>query len=219
MHLLFQCRLAKEICALSPLHIPSGQYEESSSLLYIMHDLITTHRSSREKDYLFPYIGWHMWKARNDLLYNNKRWAIPDIINKAIMDFDLWKLAQQTTVNQEPHHEGDPKPPNTQNSQKPRPNSPFYCYTDGSWVDSNSTAGIGWVLYDAQGTCLLKGSAALEPMNSALETEAIALREALVQMRRLSYKQVTFCGDSRILYGHLEKVSKQNPPDYGPSEI
>jgi len=64
--------------------------------------------------------------------------------------------------------------------------------TDGLWIDSNSKAGIRWGLFNAQGRCLLKGSTSIEPTNSALDMEAIALREALLQMRRVSYQKVIF---------------------------
>ncbi|CAL9235153.1 unnamed protein product, partial [Arabidopsis halleri] len=91
-------------------------------------------------------------------------------------------------------------------------NSPLYCYTDGSWIDSNSKAGISGALHNAQGQCLLKGSSSIEPVNSAVETEAIALREALLQMKRLNYDSVVFCGDSLMIYGHLEKAARQCQP-------
>ena len=48
---------------------------------------------------------------------------------------------------------------------------------------------------------------------------AITLREALFQMKRLSYQGVIFCEDSNILYGHLERAIEQRQKSYGPLEI
>lgn len=219
MHLFFQCRLAREIWALSPLQIPSGQYEEASSLYDIVTGLLSSQAAHHSKEFLFPYIGWCIWKARNDLLYNNKQWAIPDIIHQALMDFKLWREAQNVSTPQISHQANRIASKDLPSYQSLPSNSLLYCYTDGSWIGSNSKAGIGWALHNAQGQCLLKGSSSIEPANSAVETEAIALREALLQMKRLNYDSVVFCGDSLMLYGHLEKTARQCQPMLGPLEI
>ncbi|EFH56964.1 hypothetical protein ARALYDRAFT_901234 [Arabidopsis lyrata subsp. lyrata] len=49
----------------------------------------------------------------------------------------------------------------------------------------------------------------IDPVNSVLEAEAIALKESILQLKRLNYKDVIFCGDSRTLYGFMEKARKQ----------
>uniref|UniRef100_A0A0D3CGB4 RNase H type-1 domain-containing protein n=2 Tax=Brassica oleracea TaxID=3712 RepID=A0A0D3CGB4_BRAOL len=57
-------------------------------------------------------------------------------------------------------------------------------------------AGIGWALYNGEGTVVLEGKAAIEPIDSPLETEAEALRLAMIQMKKLGYHSGTFYGDS-----------------------
>lgn len=79
---------------------------------------------------------------------------------------------------------------------------------DASWVDETKNAGICWILYDRQGMSILKGSASIMATDSALEAEAIALREALLQMKKLGYENITFCGDSEQLYRALKHSSK-----------
>lgn len=37
------------------------------------------------------------------------------------------------------------------------------CFVDVSWIDADSIAGIGWILYDSAHKPILKGSAAIEP--------------------------------------------------------
>ncbi|CAH8262154.1 unnamed protein product [Arabidopsis lyrata] len=91
--------------------------------------------------------------------------------------------------------------------------------TDGSWINSDSNAGIGWSLHDIHGRCIIKSYSSVEPTSSVLETEAIALRQALFQLKRLNYRQVTFCGDSATLYHYLEKAAKQSHPPPGNKEI
>ncbi|KAG7537309.1 Reverse transcriptase zinc-binding domain [Arabidopsis suecica] len=205
LHLLFQCRFAKEVWELSPLHIEPGQLESRDLLDDIMQYLFKSSNQAMSKEYLFPFIGWRLWKARNELFFNNKRWAIPEIIHNAMMDFKLWTDSQAipnisllkhgkskaTTLQEIMHH-----------------TSSFVCCVDASWLDSQSRAGIGWILYSPQGRCVLRGFSSVAPVTTALEAEALALKEALFHLRRLNYVDVTFCGDSMLLYCHLEKIKK-----------
>ncbi|XP_010463143.1 PREDICTED: uncharacterized protein LOC104743796 [Camelina sativa] len=209
-HLLFQCRVAKEIWELSPIPINPGQLDPNCSLIEYIQKLLSLKNEGSLKEYIFPFIGWRIWKARNDLLYNNKRWAIPDIINKALMDYRLWREANNglrlhvdATTGKEKSHVST----NCVGLNQP---SSFYCYTDGSWLNNESKAGIGWTLHYDHGKCILKGSSSIAPTNSALETEAFALREALLHIKRLDYHPVIFCGDSKVIYTYLEKAQKQD---------
>ncbi|CAE6072525.1 unnamed protein product [Arabidopsis arenosa] len=86
--------------------------------------------------------------------------------------------------------------------------SSFVCCVDASWLDSQSRAGIGWILYNPQGRRVLRGFSSVAPVATALEVEALALKEALFHLRRLNYVDVTFCDDSMLLYRHLEKIKK-----------
>ncbi|KAG7557063.1 Ribonuclease H-like superfamily [Arabidopsis suecica] len=95
----------------------------------------------------------------------------------------------------------------------------FSIINDASWLNNDSKIGIGWTLDDSFGRYILKGSASMEATHSVLEAEALALREALVQLKRLNYQNVTFCGDSISLYGHLEKNAPHQAQMEGPQEI
>lgn len=179
------------------------------------HPRHVTQNANKSKDLIFPYIGWRIWKFRNELLYKNKRWSISDIISQAILDFRLWQEAQKASTHKNLHQTEGTKPITTSIQQVLPFSSPYYCCTNGSWVDLNATAGIGWVLHNAQGRCILKGASLITPTNSALETEAIALREALLQIKLLNYRQVTFCGDCFTLYHHLEIAVTRSQPKPG----
>ncbi|EFH62608.1 hypothetical protein ARALYDRAFT_892986 [Arabidopsis lyrata subsp. lyrata] len=91
--------------------------------------------------------------------------------------------------------------------------------TDASWINQDSKIGVGWTLHDSLGRYLLKGSASLEPTQSVLEAEALALREALIHLKRLNYQNVTFCGDSHSLYGYLEGIWHKKLQTRGSNEI
>lgn len=55
----------------------------------------------------------------------------------------------------------------------------------------------------------MEGKAAIEPINSPLESGAEALRLAMIQMRKLGYHSVTFYGDSSELYDTLSRNLSQ----------
>ncbi|CAH8272496.1 unnamed protein product [Arabidopsis lyrata] len=77
---------------------------------------------------------------------------------------------------------------------------------DGSWISPTDGAGIGWVLYNQNAQFVLRGMAAINPMNTALETEAEALRLAMIHVNRMGYKNVTFCGDALNLFSRLQQA-------------
>lgn len=56
-----------------------------------------------------------------------------------------------------------------------------------------------------------EASAAISPMVSSLETEAEALRMAVLQVRNLGYSRVTFAGDNMDLYKALEMNEAAHP--------
>ncbi|KAG7614955.1 Ribonuclease H domain [Arabidopsis thaliana x Arabidopsis arenosa] len=57
-------------------------------------------------------------------------------------------------------------------------------------LNHDSKAGICLILTDSHGKYILKGCSSIEPTNSALEAEAIALKEALLQVKCLQYQDV-----------------------------
>lgn len=72
----------------------------------------------------------------------------------------------------------------------------YYCMVDASWKSSNENIGIGCSLFSKEGTPRLQGSSALEPTNSFLVAEAMAMLLAVQHMHVLSYNKVVFLGDN-----------------------
>ncbi|KAG7572532.1 Reverse transcriptase domain [Arabidopsis suecica] len=219
IHLFFHCRVAREIWELSPLHIHQDKLQNQNSILHIVQDMLSFKGKPPYNDHLFPFIGWRIWKSRNDLLFNNKRWLIPDIINQAISDFSLWQEANSLNTEQPLRLMAMKDKELTISSSTTHSNSSFFCYVDASWVDPNKKAGIGWILRDKYGKYLIKGSSSIEPTNTVIEAEAQALLEAVLQIKRLNYHQVTFCGDSTSLYRCLEEAGKQCHSPHSHMEI
>lgn len=85
-HMLFHCRVAKEIWEHSPSRHLSGNHLSSNDLSSNVAMLMDLNKEPASNCPLHPFFGWRIWKMRNNLIFNEKRELIPDIINKAIMD-------------------------------------------------------------------------------------------------------------------------------------
>ena len=92
-HLIFNCRISKQIWSMTPSMEIKGDNLSSNSLLENVSMMLTLNNNQREDASIFPFIGWRIWKMRNDLIFNGKKKAIPDIINQALIDQNVWKNA------------------------------------------------------------------------------------------------------------------------------
>lgn len=156
LHLLFQCRVAKEIWELASFNFYSGQSQPLLNTEDYLNHLLPNYAT--EPHSVFPFIGWRIWKARNDLAFKGKKWSIPDIIHKAFNDHCLWSEARNQDSNESNQLIKEPIVHQDQMIN-------YYCYIDGSWVDENSRGGIGWILYDSQNIPKIQGSTSTEATN------------------------------------------------------
>lgn len=97
-HLLFQCRVSREIWEHTLNQSATGKFIFQNSFSQNLESLQSFSKNQREDVSLFHFLGWRIWKVRNDLYFNNKQWSIPDTINKALLDYQQWK--DSLTVNQ-----------------------------------------------------------------------------------------------------------------------
>lgn len=143
-------------------------------------------------------------ETRNDLIFHNKNWSIPKIINKALLDQRLWmdvnlsnnKKDEIPAINQGTQRGTRETATTTWLEVIHKANSPC-CLVDASWISSEKRAGIGCILMNNNGKPILKGSSSTDPIRSVLEAETIALREAILQLKRPGYEKITFCGNAK----------------------
>lgn len=64
------------------------------------------------------------------------------------------------------------------------------------------------MLLDNNSRVIMQGSSSMDPIATALEAEAYALREAVQQLKKHGYDEVTFYGDSRLTFDTLNKLFK-----------
>lgn len=100
------------------------------------------------------FLRWRIWKARNRLVYENKREQIFHIIKLAIADYHLWNEANK--LKEEESHSQNIQALTLQNFIPVE--AEYYCLTDASWTKQTEIAGIGWALYREESTLIVQVS-------------------------------------------------------------
>ncbi|KAL1210735.1 hypothetical protein V5N11_026506 [Cardamine amara subsp. amara] len=122
---------------------------------------------------LFPFIGWSLWKARNHLVFNDRRDHISHIVSKAITDYQLWQQAQT-----ELSHDINALPCNALGVSTEdilNKSTGYVCFVDASWNSQTQPAGVAWTLQSKQGANIIQGEASIFSVSSPIEAETIAL--------------------------------------------
>ncbi|CAD5331988.1 unnamed protein product [Arabidopsis thaliana] len=152
---------------------------------------------------IWPWLIWRLWKARNNVCFNNQHEDAQQVLERAIMDQKEW--VDKPVIS--------PKSP--QQSPTPvtwQPPSPgtYKCNVDAAWKAESDRCGVGWILRDATGAAKWVGSKAYPSLVSSLEAEATALTWAMRCLDNLGVTEVVFETDSQVL------VKALNEPEMWP---
>ena len=203
-HMLFQCRVAKEIWALAPTRFGNEEEVQPQSHQNVRVLISLAKRDKREL--LSFYIGWRLWKMRNNLVFQRKREHIVKVIYDAVRYFEQWEEAN-IKFNQEEGEKMRRKGQNPQDQETVPPCTQYFCCVDASWKDDKEVAGVGWSLHGIQGNQLIQGSSSISPTNTPREAETEALRMAVRQMRALAFTNVQFRSDCKSLMDELAQYT------------
>lgn len=159
-HLLFQCKLTKEIWDLTPISTPSGEFLNAHNLADNLQDLIMINRNHANELKLLFLLGWRIWKMRNALIFENKRMVVPDVISQALVDLSVWNEACKLNQNKPCSQSHNVKLPTKEictMEEAIHSSDAYCCFVDGSWLSPTQQAGIGWELYNKDAALLLRG--------------------------------------------------------------
>lgn len=159
-HLLFQCKLTKEIWDLTPISTPSGEFLNAHNLADNLQDLIMINRNHANELKLLFLLGWRIWKMRNALIFENKRMVVPDVISQALVDLSVWNEACKLNQNKPCSQSNNVKLPTKEictMEEAIHSSDAYCCFADGSWLSPTQQAGIGWALYNKDAALLLRG--------------------------------------------------------------
>ena len=188
-HLFLQCPFARKIWRAAPF---VSTFENSGLI-----DLKSVWSNLCEKNcvpptglvsgQLAPWILWHIWCARNQLIFEGKTITEEEALTKAIT------AAKEWTSNQEQR----PPPPR---KIPPRPQTMTNCdvlNSDAAWRASNLTAGLGWMIKTQEGSSDFTLPTPL--VGSALIAEGLALREGMTSCRDMRLRKMRCESDSAQL--------------------
>ena len=215
-HVLVHCKTVKEVWDKSRFPLPPAGWSQNSVFLNL-HYLIRCSKNTAIGPCLrlsFPWILWHLWKARNGFCYER---VTPDpaiILRRAMEDTAVWFNLHDNLPTEEYSAMFMGSVP--EKWQKP-PASFLKCNV-GSSLDGGSTiAGAAWVVRDARGVVLLHSRRAFANVSSLHQANVMALDWAAEAMSDLKLKKVVFefsalevkkAMDHPLLcFGHFQPVS------------
>lgn len=142
--------MAKEVWELSHIPVPLARFSCNSVFLNL-HFLFSC-SVNKEIDLMlklaFPWILWHIWKARNLFFFEHARLSASKILEKALEEALVWlKLNNYDTTMIPPRRE---KPIVTRRWVKPPPNL-VKCNVGCSWSPKTHMCGGSWLVRDARG--------------------------------------------------------------------
>ncbi|CAA7035950.1 unnamed protein product [Microthlaspi erraticum] len=174
-HLFFHCGFAKEVWNQAPFTKPINplQIDNFTTTLTDSKTWICLPPTGITAGPLFSWICWAIWKARNHLLFEQRKFSSAETMSKAVSEARDWQQAQRKTHLLKPRSK-TPSPNQT------NPNT-ITCFTDGAWSKEHEIGGLGWIFIDADGTTRNHGHAAERFVSSPIMTEALAIRSALNQ--------------------------------------
>lgn len=204
-HVLFDCDPARQTWAL--LRIPHPQFGfQNGSIFSNINYLLNVKTSNREvadEKRAWPWVLWFIWKSRNDLLFNGRRWDPEEIKEKAILDAEEWFLAQEVeeeTVKKELRSASRPK-----RRWTPPPQGWLNCNIAFEWNKNSKLLGVAWVVRNHRGVVLLHSRRAFASINSLEDARFETLLWAVESMTSLRYNKVVFSGDFKEMFLALQK--------------
>ncbi|XP_010507162.1 PREDICTED: uncharacterized protein LOC104783743 [Camelina sativa] len=131
----------------------------------------------------------------NSLLFQGKEFSALELTEKAKEDEDEWRLQKPPQQHTEAHQSTN----SATTSWIPPPTDWIKCNSDGAWSENGTNTGLGWVVRNENGQVLWVEMRAMPRVNTVLESEIIALRNAVLMLSRFNYRKLIFESDSQQL--------------------
>ncbi|CDY71581.1 hypothetical protein HID58_070065 [Brassica napus] len=164
---------------------------------------------------IYPWLYWHLWKARNMLIFEDKSWTEAELVLKVLKDARNWEEAYRGT-----------KCPHTHTPRKatvPQSARGLSCFTDGAWDPISGHSGHGWVFSTPSGVELKHHSSNRRHVAAPIVAEALELNvfsdsKSLIHLLNSSSSTVllqSIMFDIRVLCCRFESISFSFVPRLG----
>lgn len=190
-HVLFTCAKAKETWELSQIPLPPNGFSQTSVFLNLHHLIACSKKESiavkvRQS---FPWILWHLWKARNALTFESVHFDPTTIHSKAKEDAEIWLKLDD--IEEYPMNGPLPAPINAIGWKKPDQSS-LKCNIGCSWVSEDQNCGSAWLVRDHTGLVLFHSRRSFSRVSSPLEAELLSFRWAIESLKNLRLRRIIF---------------------------
>lgn len=196
-HVLFHCEVAKEAWERSQIPLPPGGFSRSSVWLNFFHLLSVSKRHSSEGSIRlsFPWVLWHIWKARNIFCYEKIHLDGATVLSRAMEEASTW-FNLQLLPSESSHLSSLTR------WQKP-PVGTLKCNIASSWPDSSHNHGSSWIVRDSTGLPLFHSRRAFAPVFTEIEAGLATFEWSLKAAHDLKVKKISLEISSPILWEAL----------------
>ncbi|KAF3501768.1 hypothetical protein F2Q69_00044423 [Brassica cretica] len=137
----------------------------------------------------FPWLLWHIWKARNKFCFEQIRPMTLEVVTVAMEESGMWL---QLNGHLKEIVEGLQVDPGVGCFWSKPPLSWVKCNIGSSWDSSSLLGGAGWIIRDAYGKALVHSRRSFNGMSSAFQIDLVALAWATAAVVDLKLKNVIF---------------------------
>ncbi|RID73504.1 hypothetical protein BRARA_B00656, partial [Brassica rapa] len=180
-----------EVWRASQFPIPPAGWSSSSVFLNIHYLISCSQKQSIGVSVRlsFPWLLWHIWKARNKFCFEHIRPVTSEVVTLAMEESGVWL---QLNGHLKEIGEGLHVDPGESHIWSKPPVSWVKCNIGSSWDSSSLFGGAGWIIRDAHGKALLHSRRSFNHVLSAVQMDLMALAWATSAVVDLKLKNVIF---------------------------
>lgn len=198
LHLFLTCPFAARVWDLIPA-LFKPEIDTTSSvreLLLSNTRIVNLPPTGLANSQIYPWLYWHLWKARNKFIFEDRSWIEKELVVKVLKDARSWEEASQGTKRSQAH---------VARSSRTLPQLPAgtFCFTDGAWDPSSGNSGQGWRFTTSSSVELKHQSSNRRHVAAPIVAEALAVKAALLDAVANDFLQLNVFSDSKSLINLL----------------
>ncbi|KAL1207756.1 hypothetical protein V5N11_000488 [Cardamine amara subsp. amara] len=190
-HVLFLCPMASHAWTVANLPFHWSAFSQSSIFINLHHLLACCEITmiSIAVRRAFPWVLWHIWKARNYFNFERSRISIESLVEQAYEEADDWFMSNGS---QEHIQAAEASTSTITRKWEPPPPTFTKCSIGSDWCLRSSSSGVAWLLRDHLGNPLFHSRRSFSNIRSTLEAELLSLLWATENLGNMSQSKVIF---------------------------
>ncbi|XP_009117187.1 uncharacterized protein LOC103842327 [Brassica rapa] len=204
-HVLFSCPFARQVWALSNIPSPPHGFHHLSIFenVNFLFGVTKLQRGDMEFKRAWPWVLWNLWKCRNGLLFEGKRWSPSEIVCKGFGESEEWYLAQ--IVEKEMESKQITYSASNKIRWSPPPDQWLTCNFASDWNKTTKSLGAAWVVRNDRGVVLFHNRRTFAEISSKEEAKLVTFLWAAESMTSLKLDKLIMAGELEELFGAVLK--------------